>query len=137
MIYLYCFLAIAALWLAYMRFEAGNAEVVHVRFTKSKRALKIIQLSDIHISRLKVSPERVKKVIEAEKPDFVIITGDYIDKISHIPSFLTFLDSIKGGCKMLLCLGNHDHKALLGDDKGREGGLARTPTGLRHLRGPR
>ncbi len=121
MIFLYGFLALTLLILAYMRFEAGFVKVEHVKFTDSSKALKIIQISDIHINLLKVSPSKVRKVIETEKPDLVIITGDYIDRVSHIPAFLDFLNSIKGKHQILLCLGNHDYKAFKGNQKALDG----------------
>ncbi|HHW47574.1 MAG TPA: metallophosphoesterase [Clostridiaceae bacterium] len=112
MLYLYILLALIALLIIYMRFEASALEVNHVRFTKSKKSLRILHLSDIHINRLKVSWKKIRNAIEQEKPDLVIMTGDYIESSKHIPEFLEFLSYIKSNNKFYLCMGNHDHKAL-------------------------
>jgi len=105
-------MALIALLAIYMRIEAAWVEVSHVRFTKSSNCLKILHLSDIHINHLKVSWAKIKNVVEQEKPDFVIMTGDYIESSKHITEFLEFLSYIKGDNRFYLCLGNHDHKAL-------------------------
>lgn len=112
MIFLYVFSGIIVLLLLYMRFEAGFLKVERVRFTKSSKSLRIVHLSDIHINRLKVPVWKIKKAIEQEKPDIVVMTGDYIEKAAHVHTFLDFLEEIKGRYPIYLCLGNHDHKAF-------------------------
>lgn len=112
MIYLYVFSAIIITVLIYMRYEAGTVKVERIKFTFSKKGLKIIQLSDIHIKFLRVSAQTVRRIIEKESPDIIIFTGDYIDKPHHIEKFLDFLEQIKGSTAVYLCLGNHDYSAF-------------------------
>ncbi|MCX7922482.1 MAG: metallophosphoesterase [Clostridia bacterium] len=116
--YLYIFLVLAVLGLAYMRFETTLVKVERIKFTESKNHLKVIQISDIHVNHLKVSADKVKKVIDSENPDLIILTGDYIEKPKHISIFLDFVDKIKNKDNVYLCLGNHDHKAFLKDREG-------------------
>jgi len=120
MIYLYILLALAVLGLAYMRFEASFVQVKRVKFTQNKKHLKVIQISDIHTNRLKVSAEKVRHILDNEKPDLVIMTGDYIEKPIHIPIFLKFFDTIKGSHNICMCLGNHDFEAFEHDKAGLE-----------------
>ena len=122
---LYILSALIVLMLAYMRFEAGFLKVERVEFTKSKSGLKILHLSDIHINRLMVPLKRIKNAIDREKPDLVIITGDYIEKPGHIPYFLSFLEYIKGSFPIYLCLGNHDYKAFKRKNGREAGGFIR------------
>lgn len=117
MIYLYIFLAVVIL-LAYMHFEAGWIEVRHMKFAKSSKAFKILQLSDIHINLLRVSPQKVKNIIADEKPDLIILSGDYIEKARDVDAFLHFLTYIRCGFKVMLVLGNHDYKAFDRDAEG-------------------
>jgi predicted MPP superfamily phosphohydrolase len=112
MIILYIIITIAILGLAYMRFETTRLKVNKVYYSNRRDSLKVIHLSDLHLIFLKVNINKVKKVLKAENPDLVIITGDYINNVSHIPLFLKFLDDIKGDYKILACLGNHDYKTL-------------------------
>lgn len=118
MIYLYLFLAIAFLSLLYMRFETTLIRVNKVNLAKNTQNLKIVQLSDIHLKFLKVSTTKIIKVLEEEKPDLIIITGDYIHKIKQIPAFISFLDKIKSGYDVFLCFGNHDYKTFRNNETG-------------------
>lgn len=117
MTYFLIFLAVATIMLIYMGYEAGSLKVERIRFTLSKKGLKIAQLSDIHIKFLRVSLYKVKKVIKEENPDIIIFTGDYIDRPYHINVFLDFIKQIKGNITTYLCMGNHDYGAFRpGDD---------------------
>ncbi|MCX7708662.1 MAG: metallophosphoesterase [Clostridia bacterium] len=118
MLYLYILVSIAILLLIYMRIETTLLEVTRVSFTQNKDSLKVMQLSDIHINRLFVTPERIKQVIEAEKPDIILMTGDYIEYKRHIPKFLKFLNRLGPNQNFYLCLGNHDYEAFKADPKG-------------------
>lgn len=115
---LYTLLILVLLTLAYMRFEASNLKVETVRFTKSAKHLKVIHLSDIHIDKLKVSVKKIQKAVQKEKPDLIIISGDYIERRENIPSFMDFMKLISGIAPIYLCLGNHDYEAFKGDEKG-------------------
>lgn len=120
MVVLYIILAIfvlVVLSLLYMRFEAGFVEFRKIRFTKSVNALKIMQLSDIHIKNLKVPVEKVNFYIEQEKPDIILLTGDYVQKPGNTEKFIEFLHNLKGD-NIYFCLGNHDYEAFGNDDKG-------------------
>jgi len=116
MIYIIISLAVVVLLgvsvLCYMWYEAGNLEIKQLKFTKSKKGLKIVQLSDIHIDLLRVKASKISEVIEKEAPDFIIMSGDYITKQRNIPKFIDFLKEIKNHNTIYLCLGNHDYEAF-------------------------
>jgi len=95
-----------------MYYETTRLKISRVCFTESKEPFKIVHMSDLHIKFLNVDINKVVKVLETEKPDLVVLTGDYIDNPKHIPAFIKFLESIKGNYKICLCFGNHDYKAL-------------------------
>ena len=113
MIYSYLFLLIIITFLLYMRYEAGRIKVEKVRFTLSAKGLKIVQLSDIHMRYLKISVNKLKNIICSEKPDIIIMTGDYIDNPMQINDFIKFINDIKCDIDVYLCMGNHDHKAFI------------------------
>jgi predicted MPP superfamily phosphohydrolase len=56
--------------------------------------LKILQLTDIHIEKLSVKPEKVLEMVGNETFDLVALTGDYLDRITSIDQFITFLKAI-------------------------------------------
>ncbi|MDP4180497.1 MAG: metallophosphoesterase [Bacillota bacterium] len=116
-LFLIVLLILGILFFGYMWFEAGNVELNRVRFAKGSRGLKILHLTDIHIDLLRVKTKKVSKIIMKESPDFILMSGDYISRPSHIPMFLKFLNEIKGNNKIYLCLGNHDYEAFLRDKK--------------------
>jgi uncharacterized protein len=109
--------------LVYMRFEAGFLKVERINLAKNpgKCSLKVLHMSDIHMQKLKVSADKVRKTIKFEKPDFIVITGDYIEKAEHADSFFRFLKKTCSGFDTYLCLGNHDFTAFHEDAKGLRG----------------
>lgn len=109
MYFFYVSLIVCVAALIYMRYEAGRLKVNRVYFTRSANPLKVIHLSDIHLKYLCVKVKTVSEVIEKEKPDFIVLTGDYINNPAQIDSFLSFLEEIKGSHKVFLCFGNHDY----------------------------
>ena len=70
---------------------------------------KIVQFTDTHYiyqdKRSEVTIERIKEVMEAENPDFVILTGDVIYGEPAEESYRTVLDLISGE-KLLLFVDN-------------------------------
>jgi hypothetical protein len=99
-----------------MYFEAGYVEVNHVPFSGDNNPLKIMHLTDIHINLLRVSPTKVKKILDREKPDLIVMSGDYISRPGQLPKFYNFLDIIhEDGIEIFLCFGNHDYEAFLKD----------------------
>lgn len=118
MIFLYAFIIAVLLLLGYMYFETGWVKVDHVNLSDDQRGIKILQLSDLHVNMLAVTVERVRKVIKAENPDVIILTGDYINEPVHASYFLDYLRSITKGYRTLLCFGNHDFRAFSGNRKG-------------------
>lgn len=118
MLYLYIFLLTSLSVLLYMRIETTLLEVKRIYFTKSSKALKVMQLSDVHINRLYVSFDKIKQSIARENPDIIIITGDYIESKSHIPRFISFLNYLDIKDNVYLCLGNHDFEAYKKDKPG-------------------
>lgn len=104
--------------LLYMRVEATWLKLEYIPRAKGSKGLKVLHLSDIHINKLKVSPEKIRHAISSEKPDVVILSGDYIEEEKDIPEFLRFLAYIKGDSRMCMCLGNHDYEAFIDDEKG-------------------
>lgn len=118
MFFLYGFIIAVLLLLAYMYFETGWVKVDHINFCNDRKGIRILQLSDLHINMLAVEVKRVRKVVKAENPDVIILTGDYINEPVHASYFLDYLHSVTKGYKTLLCLGNHDFRAFEGNRKG-------------------
>ena len=74
---------------------------------------RIAHLSDFHIGRIFVSKKKLGRAILKNSPDCIVLTGDYIEKKSHIPKFVNFILSINPKkLPIFLVWGNHDHKVF-------------------------
>ncbi len=111
---LYFIAGLALIILIYMWFEAGWVKAETEDFGSG---LVIAHLSDIHIDRLRVNPEKIIKILEDKSPDIVVMTGDYIEKKQDTGKFLKFLEAIAVRYPAYLTLGNHDHRAFSYDNK--------------------
>ncbi|GAA0375570.1 metallophosphoesterase [Bacillus horti] len=56
--------------------------------------LKILHLTDIHIEKLSVKPEKVLELVKDEEIDFIALTGDYLDRVQSIDRFIDFMKII-------------------------------------------
>ena len=92
-----------------------NIEKITIPITclpHSLNQVKIIQLSDFHYDGISLSTSLLMKAIQlsnAEKPDLILLTGDYItnstNSVKKLASQLNLLTSKKG---VYAVLGNHD-----------------------------
>ncbi|MGB4648195.1 MAG: metallophosphoesterase [Acetivibrionales bacterium] len=110
-------LVIAAFY-AYMVFETTWLKIERLDFSRKGKGLRIMHLSDLHINMTRISAERIKKAVKAEKPDLILITGDYINKPVHASEFLRYLRTFTRGCRTIMCLGNHEYKAFRSNKEG-------------------
>ncbi|AEJ44208.1 metallophosphoesterase [Alicyclobacillus acidocaldarius] len=71
----------------------------------------ILQVSDLHVERNRVSPQRLAALCRSERPDYICLTGDYVDSERAIARLLPFLCALQtAGVPMYAVLGNHDYK---------------------------
>ena len=119
--YLYTVLAVSAavliLALVYMMFEARWLKVEKINFNPCKDAIRIAHMSDIHINRLKISREIIRKTILENTPDIILLSGDFIEKSSDCELFLELARECFTGFKTFAVFGNHDYKAFSGQSK--------------------
>ena len=74
--------------------------------------LKIVQISDLHVGNFP-STHHIENMIEkinAEKPDFIFITGDLVNfKSDELIPFLPILKKLNANRRIYSILGNHDY----------------------------
>lgn len=71
---------------------------------------KVLQISDLHMEKLRVTPEQIKTIIERENPDYIFMTGDYLDTEEAFSKLENYLQVIKEcGVETYAVLGNHDY----------------------------
>ncbi|MBD2872022.1 metallophosphoesterase [Paenibacillus arenilitoris] len=72
---------------------------------------RILQISDLHVDRLRISARTIGKVIEETRPDYIFMTGDYTYKTSYLPRANDYFKVIAGyGVPVYAVLGNHDYE---------------------------
>lgn len=74
--------------------------------------LRVVQLSDLHMEKQSISPQRLARLLTDAEPDLIVMTGDYLEHYESIDKFMHYLDAIntvetKHG--VWLVWGNHDH----------------------------
>ena|GEM_PF-693099 len=80
----------------------------------SASAVKLLQVSDIHIERNRALSSLIR-VIGAEQPDYILLTGDYLDSFAPFSRLERLLADIESfHIPTFAVLGNHDY--LLEDD---------------------
>lgn len=73
--------------------------------------IRILQISDLHVEKLRIGPERLKRLIRNEKPDYIFLTGDYTQKPKHLSKVQRYAHAIVSpGIPVFAVLGNHDHR---------------------------
>lgn len=77
--------------------------------------IRMIQISDLHVEKQRVSPERLAQIVEQERPDYLMLTGDFTRKLRHLPKLLPYLRALAAqGVPTYAVLGNHDYKLKSG-----------------------
>lgn len=72
---------------------------------------RILQLTDIHVEMLRVSPKRVASVIQENQLDYVFFTGDFLTTDKKLPRVERYLAAVREtGVPMYAVLGNHDYR---------------------------
>lgn len=106
--YLIAFVVFIILLLAYMFIQALSYKTRHYELSGGTE-FRFLHITDIHIGLLFISPSRIKKTIEKTKPDFILISGDFLDHRKHIKKLEKWLKGIECGIPTYAVLGNHDH----------------------------
>ncbi|MFF2482497.1 metallophosphoesterase [Paenibacillus sp. NPDC058071] len=79
---------------------------------------KALHLSDLHVEKIRVSAEKVKRLIELEKPDYLFITGDFTQQSKALSKARDYMRVIgEAGVRTYAVLGNHDHRLPASDLK--------------------
>lgn len=71
---------------------------------------RILQISDMHIERLRIRPDQLREVIRREAPDLIVLTGDFTKRERSLPRLDRYLHVFcESGRPVYAVLGNHDH----------------------------
>jgi hypothetical protein len=77
-----------------------------------RQALHILHLSDLHMEKISVSPRQLYEHIKGKPLDFIMITGDFLDRRKNIPRLIPYLQILQQ-CQpkygIYAVFGNHDY----------------------------
>jgi len=72
----------------------------------------ICQLSDLHLESLRITPERIRKVVMAQKPDLLVITGDIISSSADLDKVDNYMSGLSATYGKFVVMGNNDYSHL-------------------------
>src|SRR5918999_3355402 len=76
-------------------------------------AMRVIQLSDLHLEVIGLHEERIAASVAEHRPDLVVFTGDSIDDSAHIAVLGEFLDMLDRPTRKLADVGNREHSGRI------------------------
>ena len=74
--------------------------------------LNILQLSDLHLENISISPNELYEMLKDEPIDLIALTGDFLDRKRTIPKlvpYLKILNQLQAKYGIYAVLGNHDY----------------------------
>ncbi|MCY8235006.1 metallophosphoesterase [Priestia endophytica] len=79
---------------------------------KQESVLNILQLSDMHLENISITPDELHEKLKDETIDLIALTGDFLDRKRTIPKLIPYLKvlnqlDVKYG--MYAVFGNHDY----------------------------
>ncbi|SET10021.1 hypothetical protein SAMN05216389_105163 [Oceanobacillus limi] len=125
---MYILYTILVILLGYLIYKA-NKNTKDIKITKikiesntssspSNPSFSILQLSDLHLENISITPTELANKIKNEKPDMIALTGDFLDRKRTLPKLVAYLEvlqALKPPHGIYAVLGNHDY-VLKNDD---------------------
>ncbi|WP_261134101.1 metallophosphoesterase [Bacillus sp. Marseille-Q3570] len=74
--------------------------------------LRILQISDMHLENISVTPEEIHEKLKNEKIDLIALTGDYLDRkktLTKLPAYLEVFQKLDPTYGIYAVFGNHDY----------------------------
>jgi predicted MPP superfamily phosphohydrolase len=76
-------------------------------------SLHVLQISDMHLEKISITPEQLYHELKNEKIDLIALTGDYLDKKKSIPKLIPYLkvfNQLNPKYGVYVVFGNHDYR---------------------------
>jgi uncharacterized protein len=113
--YVLIFLFLSAVIYLLMIFPTQWLKIERVR-SSCGLGIRVLHISDLHVEKLRVRPERLTHLIQKELPDYIVLTGDFTQKSQYLPKVMRYAQAIaKPGIPVFAVLGNHDYRLHLKD----------------------
>ncbi len=114
------FLVIAILFYIFVKKANRNTKDVLINEVKINHSspshqygtLTILQLSDMHLENISITPDELYEKLKTKKIDLIALTGDFLDRKRTIPKlapYLEVLNRLEATYGIYAVLGNHDY----------------------------
>jgi hypothetical protein len=100
--------------LAKMYYDTNSIEVKHYQIKESSlgealAGLKVAFLSDLHIRKIDVRENKILEILNEEKPDLILLSGDYISFKGPYEPVMSFFHQLKPPYGAYAVLGNTEY----------------------------
>lgn len=113
--------AVAALagdaWLIEPRRVQFTHHAVNVRTSAEQRAVRLVQITDLHLQQVGRMHRRIAAEVNRLAPDFVVLTGDSVDRADRLGELRSFLALLDRATPRYAILGNWEHWARVNLDE--------------------
>lgn len=89
--------------------EINTYAIRHPELSRSIAGVKIAFLTDLHIRKYGPREDRILAVLDAEKPDLLLLAGDYIHFQGSFAPAQQFLNRLRASLGVFAVLGNTDY----------------------------
>lgn len=106
---------ISAMFISYIislfKIDVSKYEVASSKVPKAFDGFKILQLSDLHNRRFNKNNKKIVKIIEKQKPDIIVMTGDMVSSNSTgFSNFFLLVEELDGKYPIYYIFGNHEQR---------------------------
>lgn len=108
-------IVISAMFISYIislfKIDVSKYEVASVKVPKAFDGFRILQLSDLHNRRFNKNNKKIVKIIEKQKPDIIVMTGDMVSSNSTgFSNFFSLVEELDGKYPIYYIFGNHEQR---------------------------
>jgi predicted MPP superfamily phosphohydrolase len=100
------------MWSTLYDFQTYRQELILDKLPRAMDGFRIVQISDIHAGSFPDHRpfQEVRRIIESERPDAVVITGDFVNqKPREMELIAGEFERLRAPYGVMASLGNHDH----------------------------
>lgn len=103
-------ISVFAIYFFFLIFPTQWLKIEHIH-QPLNTGVRILQISDLHVDMLRISPVKLRAIIERCAPDYIMLTGDYTSKSSSISRLERYFKTIaERQIPVYAVLGNHDYQ---------------------------
>lgn len=84
-------------------------DLYYPRLPNSLEGKTLVQLSDLHLENLHLTPEKISTVVNSVSPDLIVLTGDLISDRSDLTKVAAYLQPLQARIGKYMVMGNNDY----------------------------